>query len=454
MCKLSEPKHNTSDDIDQNKSDGQITDIGALFRAHKERYIEIYNPQKHEIKFIKDVSKCKTPALGGIVISCKNCKKKTYLYQSCGNNQCPKCQSIKRIQWQDKLASKMLKCPYQHIIFTIPHELNYIAKGHPKLLYGVLFKAAWHTIERLARDPENVGGTPGMTAVLHTFGSDLKHHIHLHTVVTFGGVSKDGKWVWPKRKNKIAPYRKICSTFKTNFIKELERQLSQIAPVYYQTVKGLINSTKEVRWCVHNTPPTAHTKVIEEYLGRYVCRIGVSNKKIQYNEKEQIVKMEYNDYKNQKPNEAAPKAIKQLDPIVSMRQIMIHVLPPNFQKVRTYGIMTKSKSEKIKINIPELIKENGQTIRSLLQIVKALLQIPDEEEIKCVSCQSTESEIEIIKPDAEWYKKYICRESKNKSPTQIPKIVSIPANASLRPGKSMVRITKIKVEHAKSLIKS
>ena len=67
---------------------------------------------------------------------------------------------IKRIQWQDKLASKMLKCPYQHIIFTIPHELNYLAKGHPKLLYGVLFKAAWHTIERLARDPENVGGTP------------------------------------------------------------------------------------------------------------------------------------------------------------------------------------------------------------------------------------------------------------------------------------------------------
>ena len=79
MCKLSEPKHNTSDDIDQNKSDGQITDIGALFRAHKERYIEIYHPQKHEIKFIKDVSKCKTPALGGIVISCKNCKKKTYI---------------------------------------------------------------------------------------------------------------------------------------------------------------------------------------------------------------------------------------------------------------------------------------------------------------------------------------------------------------------------------------
>lgn len=315
-------------------------------------------------------------------------------------------------------------------------------------MYGVLFKAAWYTIDRLARDPENVGGTPGMTGVLHTFGSDLKHHIHLHTLVTFGGVSKDGKWLYPKRKNKIASYRKICSTFKTNFIKELERKLSQSDPAYYQTVKGLINSVKEVRWCVHNTPPTAHTKVIEEYLGRYVCRIGVSNKKIQYDEKEQVVKMEYNDYKNQKLNEAAPKAFKQLDPLVAMRQIMIHVLPPNFQKVRTYGIMTKSKCEKIKINIPNLIKENGQTIRTLFQIIKALLQIPDEEEIKCTSCQCSDSEIEIIKPDAEWYNKHIHRESKNKTPAQRPKIVSIHPNASPKPRISMEQIVKIKYEQS------
>ncbi|MBP6445804.1 MAG: transposase [Saprospiraceae bacterium] len=156
--------------------------------------------------------------------------------------------------------------------------------------------------------------------------------------------------------------------------------------------------------------------------------------------------MEYNDYKNQKPNEAAPKAIKELDPIVAMRQIMIHVLPPNFQKVRTYGIMTKSKSEKVKINIPELIKENGQTIRTLFQIVKALLQIPDEEEIKCVSCQSTESEIEIIKPNAELYNKHIRRESRNKSPAETPKIVSIHPNASSRPGISMRGIDKNKVK--------
>jgi hypothetical protein len=342
----------------------------------------------------------------------------------------------------------MLKCPYQHIIFTIPHELNYIAKGHPKLVYGILFKAAWATIEQLAKDQSNMGGTPGMTAVLHTFGSDLKHHIHLHSLVTFGGVSKEGKWVWPKRKNKIAPYRKICSAFKANFIKELERQLRQCDPAYFDKVKGLINGTKEIRWCVHNTPPTAHTKVIEEYLGRYVCRVGVSNKKIQYDEKNHIVKMQYNDYKNQKQNEAAPKAIKILEPLVAMRQIMIHVLPPNFQKVRSYGIMTKIKADKIKKSIPELIKENGHTIRTCFQIIKALLQLTEEETIKCVQCQSTQCDIQEIKPNEEWYNRHIRQESRNKSPAEASKIVSIPQSASTRPRISM---NPLKENEVKSL---
>ncbi len=360
--------------------------------------------------------------MGGMVISCKSCKNKSFIYKSCGNSQCPKCQSIKRMQWQDKLASKMLKCPYQHIIFTIPHELNYIAKGYPKLVYGVLFKAAWKTIEKLAKDDANIGGTPGMTAVLHTFGSDLKHHIHLHTLVTFGGVSKEGKWLWPKRKNKIASYRKIRSEFKNIFLKELDDQLQKEDAEYYTKVKVQIEATKAVSWCVHNTPPTAHTKVIEEYLGRYVCRVGVSNNKLQYDEVNQQVRLEYNDYKNQKQNEAAPKAIKNMDPLVAMHQIMIHVLPPNFQKVRSYGIMAKRKQEEIKKTIPELAKENGQTIRTVFQIIKALLKLDDDEPISCTQCGSLELEIEEVLPDKTWYDKHIRQKSRNKSPTQSPEI--------------------------------
>jgi hypothetical protein len=321
------------------------------------------------------------------------------------------------MQWQDKLASKMWKCPYQHIIFTIPHDLNYIAKRYPKLVYGVLFKAAWKTIERLTKEPTNIGGTPGMTAVLHTFGSDLKYHIHLHTLVTFGGVSKEGNWLWPKRKNKVAPYRKMCSEFRSNFLKELESQLAKTDLDYYAKVRNKINTTKIVRWCVHNTPPTAHTKVIEEYLGRYICRIGVSNKMLHYDESNQEVRLQYKDYKNQKQNDIAPKAFKYMNPLVAMQQIMTHVLPPNFQKVRSYGIMTKTKSEKLKKSIPELARNNVQTIRTIFQIIKALLKLEDDEEIKCNQCGSVEFEIEEIIPDPLWYDKHIRQLSRNKSPS-------------------------------------
>lgn len=164
----------------------------------------------------------------------------------------------------------------------------------------------------------------------------------MHTLVTFGGLGKDGKWHWPKRKNKIAPYRKMSSLFKVSFIKELEKQLAMKDIEYYQSNKSKIDSIRGVRWCVHNTPPTAHTKIIEEYLGRYVCRVEVSNNKLKYDEKQNQVTLIYNDYKNQKINEVAPKAIITIDPLVAMHQIIIHVLPPNFQKVRTFGILTKN----------------------------------------------------------------------------------------------------------------
>ena len=364
--------------------------------------------------------------MGGTIVTCKKCEHKTYLYKSCGNSQCPKCQSIKRMQWQDKMASKTMTCPYQHIVFTIPHELNFLAKTHPSIVYSSLFKAAWQTIEKLCKDPNNLGGLPGMTAVLHTFGSDLKHHIHLHTLVTFGGVSKEKTWLWPKRNKKLAPYRLMCKVFKEQYLNLLSKTLLKGDPETYQKVKPTLQSLQTVRWCVHNTPPTSHTKVIEEYLGRYICRVGVSNKKLTYNSDEKRVQILYNDYKNQQVNQAAPKAIKNVDPLVAIHLIVQHVLPPYFQKVRYFGILSTSKFKKIQVDIPSLIKENKHTIRTVFQIIKSLLQLEEGEIIPCSNCQSTEFNILELTPNMDWYNQNIRKnfqEIKNKSPVEmdIPK---------------------------------
>jgi hypothetical protein len=197
-----------------------------------------------------------------------------------------------------------------------------------------------------------------------------------------------------------------------------------------------------VRWCVHNTPPTAHTKVIEEYLGRYICRVGVSNRKLQYDPSKQQVKLQYNDYKNQKQNEAAPKAIKTIDPIVAIHQIMIHVLPPNFQKVRSYGIMTKTKQKKLNKTIPQLAKENGQTIRTIFQIIKALLKLQDDEEMKCSQCGSIDLATEVLLPDVAWYDKHIRGKSRNKSPTEVVQILNLNTPLLSKDGNAMSQTTR------------
>ena len=180
--------------------------IGQLFRDYGEAYICCYQPDKRTIKLIRSIRLCRTPALGGRRIICKQCSQVRYQYFSCGNSQCPQCQGIKRLQWQDRLACRMLSVPYCHITFTLPHDLNGLARSHPRAIYNLLFRSAWRTIEQLCAKPENVGGKPGMTAVLHTWGSDLKYHVHVHCLVTFGGLQMkpQTEWKWPKLKKKLA----------------------------------------------------------------------------------------------------------------------------------------------------------------------------------------------------------------------------------------------------------
>ncbi|MEM6697853.1 MAG: transposase zinc-binding domain-containing protein [Bacteroidota bacterium] len=142
--------------------------IGALFRDHGEAYIRTFQADRQTIKLIRSIRVCRTPALGGHQITCKGCGAVRYQYFSCGNAQCPICQGIKRLQWQDKLAKKMLKVPYCHITFTLPHQLNGLARKNPKVIYGMLMRVAWKTIDHLTQQDTYLGGKVGMTAVLHT----------------------------------------------------------------------------------------------------------------------------------------------------------------------------------------------------------------------------------------------------------------------------------------------
>ena len=309
--------------------------IGALFRDHGEDYIRAYRPCRRTIKLIRAIRVCRTPALGGQRITCQGCGHTRYQYHSCGHSHCPQCHGLKRLRWQDRLRRRMLPVPYCHITFTLPHGLNGLARRNQRAVYNLLFRSAWKTVKKLCGNPKNVGGLPGMSAVLHTWGSDLKYHVHAHCLVTFGGYDeKEKAWRWPRRPKKIARYRKLSGKFKAIFLDGLERLMEKGQIDYHMSYEELESSLPKKRWVVNHQWPTTEPKVIEEYLGRYICRIGISHKRLSYDKQGGNVRITYNNYREQEAGKPAPKAFKDLPPLLAMHQILQHLLPPYFQRSR------------------------------------------------------------------------------------------------------------------------
>ena len=327
---------------------------------------------------------------------------------SCGHSHCPLCQNRKRELWQEKLAEKFLAVPYVHIVFTIPHELNSLAKMNKSEIYNITIRAAWKTIKRLTAKPENVGGLPGMVAVLHTFGSDMRYHIHVHSLVTFGGLDNAGQWQWPKRKNKLAPFRKICKEYRDNFLSMLNKAIAKDEIVASQNMEDLIEIISNKRWNVRNEYPTANTEVLERYLARYINRIAISKSRLEYlagQEKiDDQVKISFKDYKKQVKGQAAPMDKKSINPLVAINQFLAHVLPPYFQKSRHYGIHSAVTYKRLGHLICEKLKRNTETIRLFFKLLKFLSGLKPYE---CEKCQHTEFTITTLEADRNWIFNFI-----------------------------------------------
>jgi len=292
------------------------------------------------IGLIRSIRLCRTAALGGRRHTCPDCGGVQYRYFSCGHSHCPLCQGNKRQAWYERVEAGLLTVPYCHITFTLPHELNGICRLHPTILYAMLFRAAWQTLRGLCAEPDHLGGLPGMTAVLHTWGSDLKHHVHLHCLVTFGGLDQQyGRWKWPKDKLKLLRYRPIRNRFRDHFLQTLKSWMKAAGPdIYHQSYEVLTADLLTKNWVVNQQPPTMDATVINAYLSRYICRIGISDKRLKYDSITQQVSLEYNDYRKQQDDQPPPTAILRLPPLLAMDKILQHLLPPHFHRTRHYGL--------------------------------------------------------------------------------------------------------------------
>lgn len=309
-----------------------------------------------------------------------------------------------------------------HTTFTLPHQLNGLARSNSSAIYNLLIRSSWLTIKELSNQHANEQVQAGMTSVLHTFGSDMKYHVHVHCLVTFGGLTKGGEWIYPKDKYKIAKYRVFSSTFKMFFLRGLQKLYDSGSIIYHENYTEVISLIQDKRWVVHNTRPTIDTGVLEGYLARYVNRVAISNSRLEYVKSNEKVQVLYNDYRNQKSGVPAPKALKIMDPMTAIDQIMQHVLPPYFQKTRHYGLHASRVRKDLEGQVPNALLRNGHTVRTLFEILTHLLK---QSPYCCEQCGSVENVILKVTPDRNWIKQFIAIPKGRSPPKSIRQILPV-----------------------------
>lgn len=390
-----------------------------MFRNYGEAYITSYQPSLRVIRLIRAVRVCRSPALGGHRLTCPDCAATWYRYFSCGHSYCPLCQGNKREAWYERLRGKLLEVPYCHITFTVPHELNGICRLHPQKMYTILFHSAWQSLRELCAEENRVGGLPGMTAVLHTWGSDLKQHVHIHCLVTYGGLDeKAGKWRWPHCKNKLLRHRPLRNRYKDHFLAALHEWMTDpdgnctYHASYAVLTADLLNKT----WVVNQQPPTADPEVIGSYLSRYISRVGISDNRVVYDATSDVVRLEFKDYRKQKAGQAAPLAYRNLPPLVAMASILRHVLPAYFQRSRHYGLHAHSTYQRVKANIPVAVRRSAGGIRLIFLLLKHLLKT---KVTACDHCGSLRPVVrQLVLADGNYMKSFTNLRSRSPPPAQ------------------------------------
>lgn len=314
-------------------------EVAQVISAFYNEFLLRYNPGVQIQKTLRAIRACRTESLGGHLIQCSCCNHQSYLFNSCRNRHCPKCQDGNKEQWIQQRENELLPVAYYHIVFTVPHCLNTIALSYPKEFYNALFEACWKTIHEFALNPKHLGAEIGMTTILHTWGQQLNLHPHLHCIVPAGGVSKNGKWKHSKSNGKyLFPKSALQQVFRGKFMANIR-------------AKGIFipqNIAKQcfvLKWNIDAKQPFLGPKQVIEYLGRYTHKIAISNHRIKdINYENKKISFSFKNY-----TKAGIQEIKTLDVIEFLKRFSLHVLPAKFVRIRHYGMLS-SRNKAILLN--------------------------------------------------------------------------------------------------------
>jgi len=321
----------------------EVTDIfrdhGAAWRRANAGHISL-----DQLKIMSAIERCRTAALGGHVARCEDCAHTLIAYNSCRNRHCPKCQGAAAREWLAERDAELLPVPYFHVVYTLPAAIRDIAYQNKAVIYDLLFKASAETTLRIATTPRHLGARIGFISVLHTWGSALIHHPHVHMVVPGGGLSRDGsRWI-ACRPRYFLPVEVLSALFRRLFLEmlvaahhagRLQFFGDHVRLADKAAFKAYLRPLRQIDWVVYAKEPFAGPEQVLRYLSRYTHRIAISNRRLVAAD-ENGVTFKYKDYRIEGPGRYKTMTLA-TDEFI--RRFLIHVLPKGFHRIRHYGLL-------------------------------------------------------------------------------------------------------------------
>jgi hypothetical protein len=320
-----------------------VLEVADIFRASGPAYRarEAGHLSFGQLRVMSAIESCRTAALGGHVMRCEDCARIDISYNSCRNRHCPKCQAAAAYDWLEARRADLLPVGYFHVVFTLPAP---IADTNKAVIYDALFKAASETLLTIAADPKHLDAKIGVTMVLHSWGSALTHHPHVHCIVPGGGISPDGqRWVSCKP-GFFLPVRVLSRLFRRLMIERLLAVHAASKLLFFGQHAALADSDafsaflrplRRAEWVVYSKPPFAGPDSVLAYLARYTHRVAIANSRLVAFDGERV-SFKYKDYR---ANGDARRKIMILDTHEFIRRFLLHVLPDGFHRIRHYGFL-------------------------------------------------------------------------------------------------------------------
>ena len=369
--------------------------LAEIVRTHGDAYRRTHRLTTVQVLALRAIAACRTALLGGRRETCDHCGATRLTFNSCRNRHCPACQAQASARWIEARRAELLPIPYFHVVFTLPHALNALAQGNPRVIYTLLFRAAADTLLTFGRDPRHLGGTIGITAVLHTWGQTLTQHVHVHCVVTGGALSRDRtRWI-RGRASFLFPVKALSLVFRAKYLAGLQCAFTDgdlafaagTAPLADAgRFAALVTQLRATPWVVYAKRPFGGPAQLLKYLGRYTHRIAISNARL-VSLVDGVVRFRWKDYADRGHTKIMALPVDEC-----LRRFLLHVLPRGFVRIRHFGLLANRQRRTLFARAQDLL--GAPTPARSSDDTRA----PDVDPTRCPFCHQGHWQVEILSP--------------------------------------------------------